>query len=33
MNEPEKKLAGGDPYSCKKCRAILNKYSKIIDAK
>ncbi len=25
--EAEKNLAGGDPYPCKKCGAILNKFS------
>lgn len=27
MKEAEKNLAGGDPYDCKKCGAILNKFS------
>lgn len=25
----EKELSGGDPYYCKECHAILNKFSKI----
>ena len=28
--EAEKQLAGGDPYNCKTCGAILNKHSKVI---
>ena len=32
MKESEKNLAGGDPYSCKKCEAILNKYSVVKPA-
>lgn len=27
MKEAEKNLSGGDPYPCKKCGAILNKFS------
>lgn len=27
MKEAEKSLAGGDPYPCKRCGAILNKFS------
>jgi hypothetical protein len=27
MKEAEKNLAGGDSYGCKKCGAILNKFS------
>ena len=33
MKDVKKNLAGGDPYSCKKCKAILNKYSKIMSPK
>lgn len=33
MKEAEKNLAGGDPYNCKKCKAILNKYSKLMNQK
>jgi hypothetical protein len=33
MKEAEKNLAGGDPYECKKCKAVLNKYSKVLSAK
>lgn len=29
MKDCEKNLAGGDPYSCGQCGAILNRYSKI----
>ncbi len=25
----EKELSGGDPYDCKECNAILNKFSKV----
>ena len=25
----EKELSGGDPYHCKECNAILNKFSKV----
>ena len=32
MKDAEKNLAGGDPYSCKKCGAILNKFSVIKSA-
>lgn len=32
MKEAEKNLAGGDPYACKKCGAILNKFSVIKPA-
>ena len=30
VKEAEKQLAGGDAYNCKKCGAILNKYSKVV---
>jgi len=26
----EKQLAGGDPYQCKDCKAILSKYSNVL---
>jgi hypothetical protein len=26
----EQQLAGGDPYQCKECKAILSKYSNIL---
>jgi hypothetical protein len=29
MKEAEKNIFGGDPYECKKCHSILNKYSNI----
>jgi hypothetical protein len=29
MRNAEKKLAGGDPYGCKRCGAILNKHSTV----
>ena len=32
MKQAEKNLAGGDPYSCKKCAAILNKFSVVKNA-
>ena len=32
MKEAEKNLAGGDPYECKKCSAILNKFSIVVPA-
>ncbi len=32
QKEAEKNLAGGDPYECKKCSAILNKYSLVVPA-
>ncbi len=33
MKDAEKNLAGGDAYECKNCKAILNRYSKVISAK
>ena len=33
MKEAEKNIAGGDPYQCEKCKAILNKFSKILSPK
>jgi hypothetical protein len=33
MKNAETNLSGGDPYECKKCNAVLNKYSKILNAK
>jgi len=33
MKNAEQNLAGGDPYECKKCTAVLNKYSKVLSAK
>lgn len=30
--EAEKNLAGGDPYPCKKCGSILNRFSTVISA-
>ena len=32
MKEAEKNLAGGDPYECKKCGAILNKFSLVVPS-
>lgn len=32
LKEAEKNLAGGDPYQCKKCSAILNKFSLVTPA-
>jgi hypothetical protein len=32
MKEAEKNLSGGDHYPCKKCGAILNKFSLIVPA-
>jgi hypothetical protein len=32
QKEAEKNLAGGDSYECKKCSAILNKYSLVVPA-
>lgn len=29
MKDSNKKITEGDPYSCVKCKAILNKYSTI----
>ena len=33
MKNAEQNLSGGDPYECKKCSAVLNKYSKVLSAK
>lgn len=33
MKAAEQNLSGGDPYECKKCNAVLNKYSKVLSAK
>ncbi len=33
MKAAEQNLSGGDPYECKKCKAVLNKYSKVLSAK
>ena len=33
MKNAEQNLAGGDPYECKKCNAVLNKFSKVLTAK
>lgn len=33
MKNAEQNLSGGDPYECKKCRAVLNKFSKVLSAK
>jgi len=33
MKEAEKNISGGDPYCCEKCKAYLNKYSRILSAK
>lgn len=30
VKDAEKHLAGGDPYNCKQCCAILNKFSKVL---
>jgi len=28
--QAEKQLAGGDPYNCSGCKAVLNKHSKVL---
>lgn len=33
MKNAEQNLSGGDPYECKKCKAVLNKFSKVLSAK
>lgn len=33
MKEAESEISGGDPYTCMKCKAILNKYSTVLSAK
>jgi hypothetical protein len=33
MKDAESNISGGDPYTCLKCKAILNKYSTVISAK
>lgn len=33
MKNAEQNLSGGDPYECKKCHAILNKFSKVLSSK
>ncbi len=33
MKNAEQNLSGGDPYECKKCSAVLNKYSRVLLAK
>jgi hypothetical protein len=33
MKEAEENISGGDPYSCVKCKAVLNKFSKVKTSK
>lgn len=33
MKEAETNISGGDPYTCVKCKAILNKYSTVLSTK
>jgi|688.fasta_scaffold587502_1 hypothetical protein len=33
MKDAESNISGGDPYTCLKCKAILNKYSTVVSAK
>lgn len=33
MKEAETNISGGDPYTCVKCKAILNKFSVVLSAK
>jgi hypothetical protein len=33
MKDAESNISGGDPYTCLKCKAILNKYSTVFSAK
>lgn len=33
MKNAEQNLSGGDPYECKKCHAVLNKFSKVLSEK
>lgn len=33
MKDAESNISGGDPYTCLKCKAILNKYSNVVLAK
>ncbi len=33
MKEAESNISGGDPYTCVKCKAILNKFSTVVNAK
>lgn len=33
MKNAQQNLSGGDPYECKKCHAVLNKFSKVLSAK
>jgi hypothetical protein len=32
MKEAEHNISGGEPYTCSKCKVILNKFSKVINA-
>jgi hypothetical protein len=32
MKNADSNLSGGDPYECKKCKAILNKFSIVLSA-
>lgn len=33
MKDADQSISAGDPYSCLKCRAILNKYSTVLNSK
>jgi rubrerythrin len=33
MKEAEENISGGDPYTCAKCKAVLNKFSKVVSGK